>query len=238
MASYVLIHGSWHAAWCWYKIVPRLIAAGHKAMAPDLPAHGRDRRACGGVTLQDYVDRACAAIDAAGEPVILVAHSRGGIVASQAAEQRPDRIAKLVYLAAFLLPDGERVLEHGQADRDSLIGPNLDVNREEGWDMLRESAFRAALYADCDEDDVALAHALLTPEPIRPTLTPLNLSDANFGRVPRVYIELLQDRAVSPALQRRMVERMPCAEVRTLDASHSAYFSQPDALAAHLRALA
>ena len=108
--------------------------------------------------------------------------------------------------------------------------PNLDVNQEEGWDMLREDAFRAALYADCSDDDVRLAHALLTPEPARPTSTPIRTTDERFGRIPRVYIELLQDRAVSPALQRKMYTAMPCKEVLSIDASHSAYFSQPDEL--------
>jgi pimeloyl-ACP methyl ester carboxylesterase len=234
MATFVLVHGSWHAAWCWHKIVSRLEAKGHTVFVSDLPAHGRRWGVHKDIGLEHYVEVVCADIDRADEPVVLVAHSRGGIVASQTAEARPGRIAALVYLAAFLLPNGERVLEYGLSDKDSLIGRNLDVSPEAGFDMLRADAFRAALYHDCGEDDVALAHLLLTPEPLRPTMTPLKLTPEKFGSVRRFYIELSQDRAVTASLQRRMYEAMPCERVMTIDSSHSAYFSRPDELTAHI----
>src|SRR4051812_2786005 len=52
MATFVLVHGSWHGAWCWYKVTAALEAAGHRVIVPDLPAHGRDWRvARGRITL-------------------------------------------------------------------------------------------------------------------------------------------------------------------------------------------
>jgi pimeloyl-ACP methyl ester carboxylesterase len=238
MSTFVLVHGSWHAAWCWYKIVPRLQRAGHRAIAIDLPGHGLDKTPIGDVTMQHYVDAIASAIDDAGEPVILVAHSRGGIAISQAAEARVDRVRLLVYLAAFLVPDGETVIPLALSDSDSLIMPNLDVNAEGGYDMLRRSAFRETLYADCSDEGVALCTMLLAPEPSGPTNTPLRITTERYGSVPRVYIELLQDRAVTPDLQRRMQVAMPCLETVALDASHSAYFSKPDELARTLINLA
>ena len=107
--------------------------------------------------------------------------------------------------------------------------PNVDVNQERGYDMLRQPAFSETLYADCSDEDVALCTMLLAPEPSGPTNTPLRTTE-RFERIPRVYIELLQDRAVTPDLQRRMQETMPCRETVALDASHSAYLSQPDQL--------
>lgn len=230
MATFVLIHGSWHAGWCWHKIVSRLEAKGHTVFAPDLPAHGRSWGMHKEIGLKDYVNAVCADIDRASEPVVLVAHSRGGIVASQLAELRPDRIAACVYVAAYLIPDGKRVLDYAILDRDSLVLRNLDIDRERGTDMLRQQAFRESLYHDCDDDDLALANLLLTPEPIKPAATPLKLSEANYGRVPRFYIELTEDRAVTLPLQRQMQEAVPCERVMSIDASHSAYFSKPDKL--------
>lgn len=230
MSTYLLIHGSWHGAWCWYKVIPRLEAAGHTAIAIDMPGRGADRRPLAEVSMDDYVAAIVRELDRSEEPVVLVGHSRGGIAISQAAEARPHKVSRLVYLAAFLIPGGETILPLALSDSDSLVLPSLDLNQAEGWDMLRSEAFREALYADCSEDDVALAHALLSPEPIGPTNTPLVLTDESFGRIPRSYICLARDCAVSPALQRRMLERMPCERVLSLDASHSAYFSQPDEL--------
>jgi pimeloyl-ACP methyl ester carboxylesterase len=230
MSTYLLIHGSWHGAWCWHKILPRLERAGHRALAIDLPAHGRDRTPPGAVSMQDYVDAIVRVLDAEPEPVVLVGHSRGGLAITQAAEARPEKIRTLVYLAAFLIPAGTTILPLALADTDSLIVPHLEIDQAAGWDMLRAEAFRPALYADCSDDDVALAATLLTPEPIGPTNTPIATTAERFGRLRRVYIELLQDRAVSRTLQRTMYAAMPCAEVLRIDAGHSAYFSRPDEL--------
>ena len=65
-------------------------------------------------------------------------------------------------------------------DPESLLWArqSVDINREAGWDMLQRQAFREALYADCLDDDVALAYALLTPEPrgpLSPTESPIRL---------------------------------------------------------------
>lgn len=98
------------------------------------------------------------------------------------------------------------------ADR-TLILPNLIVNQEEGWHMLKENAFRDALYADCPDEIVELAQTLLTPEPNIPGATPLQLTEENYGRVPRVYIECLQDRAISPSLQKQMYTAVSCQKV-------------------------
>ncbi len=246
MSNYLLIHGSWHGAWCWYKITARLEAAGHTVIVPDMPSHGRDWTPPGQVTMQDYVDTITRILDAAAEPVVLVVHSRNGIVAAQAAEARPEKIRTLVYLASYLPPIGDTAplgQSRGEGqwahDPDSLLWAkqSVDINREAGWDMLQRRAFREALYADCLDDDVALAYALLTPEPRgpdSPTETPIRTTQENFGRIPRVYIELTQDRAVSWRAQKRMYEATPCARVLTIDASHSAYFSQPDQLAKHI----
>jgi pimeloyl-ACP methyl ester carboxylesterase len=229
MTHYILIHGSWHGAWCWHKVADRLKANGHTVDVPDLPCHGKNWGKHKDVTTEDYVRTVTDLIDAADGPVTLVAHSRGGLVGSSVAEARPDKVQRTIYVAAFLVPNGKSVVDYGLQDEQSLILPNLDQNPDEGWDMLQSHIFREALYADCDDDDVALCHLLLTPEPVAPTFTPLVLSEERYGRVPRSYIMLTEDRAVSPSLQRMMLEETPC-EIFELEASHSAYFSKPGAL--------
>lgn len=234
MSTYVLVHGAWHGAWCWFKVIPLLERSGNRVVAPDLPSHGVDRTPTGTVDLQAYVDRVCEVLDACHEPVILVGHSMGGIVISQAAEARPDKVAKLVYLSAFLLADGQTLLDVAQADERATVLPNLVFSDDRRSATVRDEAITETFYADCDEADVALARSLLVPQPVAPLSTPLNVSAANWGRVPRVYIECVHDRAISIDTQRMMYGRLRCEQFHTLPSGHSPFLSMADRLADHL----
>ncbi len=176
--TFVLVPGSWHGAWCWYKIVLLLQREGNKVVSLDLPGHGRDHTPIKEITLDSYVDAVCRVLDQESEGVTLVGHSRGDIVISHAAERRPEKVKTLVYLAAYLIPNGQAMLPTAISDEGSLIGPNLEMNEAEGWHMIKESALRSALYADCDDEDVELACSPLTREPNAPLATPLALTEA------------------------------------------------------------
>jgi len=236
--TFVLVPGSWHGAWCWYKIIPLLQRDGNRAVALDLPGHGKDQTPINQITLDSYVGAVCKVLDQTPKGVVLVGHSRGGIVISQAAELRPDKVRRLVYLAAYLIPNGEAMLPSALSDKGSLIGPNLDLNETEGWHMIKESAVRSALYGDCSDEDVELARSLLTPEANAPLATPLSLTERNFGRVPRAYIETLNDKGISNSLQRSLYSALPCEKVLSMNTSHSPFFSAPKELADHLLSLA
>ncbi len=236
MAQFLFLHGSWHGAWCWHKVLPRIQAAGHAATAIDLPGRGRSPAATYAVSLARMVRAAEAAL-APHEKTTVVVHSRSGIVASSLAERVPDRIERTIYLASFMLPDGKRVLDY-VPDRSSRLSGRVDINRLALWDWLQPQAYKEALYADCSEDDIALARALLVREPVRPALTRLSLTQASYGRVPRAYIRLTQDYAVSLPLQDRLLNETAVERVESLEASHSVYFSRPDALVATILKLA
>ncbi len=228
MSYFLFLHGSWHGGWCWHKVLPRIAAAGKLAVAIDLPGRGHAPATPAFVGLKSMVDAAERALAPQGKTTVVV-HSRNGIVASALAERAPDRIARTIYLASFMLPAERRVLDYLPDDQSMMPG-NVAINRLALWDRLNPKVYREALYADCSEDDVALATALLVREPARPALTRLRLSQDDYGRVPRAYIRLTQDNAVSLALQDRLLAETKVDRVESIEASHSAYFSQPDKL--------
>ncbi len=236
MSTYVLIHGAWHGGWCWEKVKPLLEQAGHTVLTPDLPGHGRDGTPPEQVSLQAYADHVCNVVRDAGEPVILVGHSMGGVVISQAAEQCGDQVDTLVYLGAFLLPNGETLLGMAQTDHDSLVTANLVVAENGASATVKDEAIKPAFYADCSDEDVANAKARLLPQALAPFVTPLSLSGDQKVKT-RVFIETTEDRAIPIGLQRRMTAAQPDVRVITMGTSHSPFFSAPEELARHLQQL-
>jgi pimeloyl-ACP methyl ester carboxylesterase len=235
MSTYILIHGSWHGGWCWDKVKVGLEAQGHTVFAPDLPGHGEDKTPVSEITLPRFVDRVCQILDAQPEPVILVGHSMGGGVITQTAEVWPDKIKGLVYLCAFLPRNGESLLQLAQQDQETLVLPNLIINEAEGYHAVKAEAIREIFYQDCRDEDVAWAKSLLVAqEALAPVATPVQISEANYGRIPRVYIECRRDQTLGPALQKQMYTATPCRQVLSLETGHSPFLSAPEALAAHL----
>jgi hypothetical protein len=77
-----------------------------------------------------------------------------------------------------------------------------------------------------------LAKVLLSAEPVITGMTPLQLTEKNYGRVPRFYIECTEDRAVTSFIQRKMYAETPCQKVYSMATSHSPFFSKPQELSA------
>ena len=113
----VLVHGAWHGAWCWNKVVPLLKERGHAVLTPDLPGHGRDQRSCADIHLSTYVDHIKELIESIKEPVILLGHSMGGVVVSQVAEDIPERIHQLVYVSGFIPGNGGSLVQEAEQAR-------------------------------------------------------------------------------------------------------------------------
>lgn len=230
-STFVLIHGAWHGAWCWHKLVPLLTARGHRVVAPDLPSMGDDPTPASSVTLDSWARFVADLVAVQLEPVVLVGHSRGGIVISQAAELVPERIARLVYLSGYLLRAGETLADAARADEGSLVPANMIPAASGVTCTMRPRAVRDAFYGHCGDADVEFARARLSPEPLKPLVTPLTVTPERFGRVPRAYIECRDDKTVSHAAQRLMHARLPCDQVFTLDGDHSPFLSAPQDLA-------
>jgi pimeloyl-ACP methyl ester carboxylesterase len=230
MSTFILVHGAWHGGWCWHKVAQRLAAKGHRVEAPDFPGHGRDETPIADVTLESIVARVCETIDRVPEPTVLVGHSYGGAIISQASELRPANVKTLVYLTAILAGDGQTPGGALAGDKEGVGPSHLDYAPDGKSATVKDEALKPVFYGDCSDEDIAYAAERLRPEATAGLVTPLRLSQENWGRVPRVYIECTKDRAISLARQRQMVAAIPCERVITLETDHSPFFSMPDAL--------
>ena len=234
MATFVLVHGAAHGAWCWRKLVPLLEGEGHRVIAPDLPGMGADRTPLSEVTLAGWAEFIAKLSRATGERVILVGHSRGGVVISEAGELAPEDFLGLVYLTAVLMPAGMRTVDLPVERREGSV-----VTSSDGASFRVDPAIaRDIFYNHADAEDAAWASTQLCAEPFAPNIAPLTVSEDRWGRLPRAYIECLDDRAVPIDVQRAMQERLPCKPVVTMDSDHSPFLTVPRELATHLSKIA
>jgi len=240
MAVFVLVHGAFHGAWCWHKLMPELAALGHRAVALDLPGLGEDRTPIAEVTLDANVGRIADVIGKESEPVILVGHSMGGVSITATGEAVPERIRLLVYLTAFLPRDGESINRLTQSPAMfAETGTRAIVRSEDGLSVtVSPEGARERFYADCEEDDIAYCLARIRSQPFVIRDTPVRITPERFGRVPRAYIECTEDRSISIAMQRELVARSPCRSVVSLTTGHSPFIAAPKRLAESLSGLA
>ena len=228
--TFSLIHGSWHSAWNWHLVKPLLEKQGHTVYATDLPGMGRDKTPVQEVTMKNTVEEICKIIDSIEGKVILVGHSKNGIMISQAAEYRPHKIEKLIYLAAYLIPKGKTQKEYSMQDTAGILKPYVVMHENQQMHRLQPEIYKEGLYHDCDDYITELAKLLLSYEPVESAITPLQLTEENFETVPRYYIECTEDKAVTPFIQRKMYEETPCKKVYSMPTSHSPFFSRPQEL--------
>lgn len=237
MTTFILIHGAWHGGWCWERVVPLLTAAGHRVLAPDLPGMEREPRALGSDPLGEWADFVARLASQAEAPVILVGHSRGGVVISEVAERVPDGIERLVYLTAFLLESGQSLAD--VANRHPEVGPGPFVRPADDPSRVTVELEPAIpiFYNRMSDEEARAATARLVAEPLAALTSPIRVSAERFGRVPRAYIECADDRAISLEMQREMQASLPCDPVITLDCDHSPFYSAVPQLADALLSL-
>ncbi len=238
MSTYVLIHGAWNGGWCWDKVVTLLKQAGHKAIVLDLPGRAGDTTPLKEITLDSYVKKVCNIINFQDEEVILVGHSMGGITVTHAAEKCSDNLKALVYISGYLLQNGQSIWDVTKIDKQGLVWPNAYANQEEGFlEIKKDAPVKNMFYGDCSDEDFERAKAMLVVEPLNPFVTPTSTTIENFGRIPRIYIECLLDKAITPFLQKEMYTALPCRKVISMNTSHSPFDSAPDELVEHLISL-
>jgi len=231
MAHFILVHGAWHGAWCWYKVVPLLRAAGHRVDAINLPGHGIDRTPVGDSSLDAFAQAVGRHISDGEKDVVLVGHSMGGMVITEAGERYANSISRLVYLAAFIEPPKDETsaprtpVKIADALRSALV-----VSEDRVSTTVKDEALRDVFYNDCSDADIELARLLLVPEKRQAMEEHLTHTSARWGGIKRDYVVCLQDGAIAADTQQKMAEETKCHAIHEMDASHSPFFSQPKEL--------
>ncbi|XP_072951828.1 salicylic acid-binding protein 2-like [Typha angustifolia] len=240
----ILVHGASHGAWCWYKLSTLLTSAGYRVTVPDLAAAGIDERRLEEVpTFADYNEPLLEILRSlpAGERVMLVGHSYGGVCIALAAEMFPEKVAAAVFLTAFLpdctAPPSFVVDKLFEVPRSVWMDTQFKTYTAEDKrpaSMLFGPQFlELRLYQLSPPEDITLAKTLIR-------ITSLFLDDLRsrppftadrYGSVDKVFIVCEQDFAIPGQHQRWMIENYPVKEVKSIEAAdHMAMISKPKEL--------
>jgi pimeloyl-ACP methyl ester carboxylesterase len=257
MRNVVLVHGFWHASWCWSRLTPQLAARNIPSIAVDIDGFGLNARPLsdpGSLATEPSPVAEVTASSAArslvdqlrvigdGEPSVVVAHSMNGVVATAAAELAPELFTHLMYVTAFAPVSGLPAAAYiATPENAGDLVQNLIAADPAAVGALRirtdDPRLRETFYGDVDEATATAAGALITTDgPMGIAGETLTVTSSRYGAIPHSYVVCTEDNAVRPNLQRRLIREIDAVsqnptKVFELNSAHSPFFSQPAALA-------
>ena len=232
--TFVLVHGIWHGGWCWNRVAEALRANGHTVTTPTHTGLGeRSHLLSSSITLDTFVEDVVNHLKWEDlQEVVLVGHSFGGGPISGAADREPSRIAKLIYLDAVIMENGESWF--------GLLPPDIVADRKK---VAQDFSGGVSLppappesFGVTDPDDAAWLSARLTPHPFATLTTPLNLDNPCGNGLPAHYVTCTSPAYRPAAICRDRVEERGWP-ISPLASGHDAMVSHPQETAALLESL-
>jgi pimeloyl-ACP methyl ester carboxylesterase len=229
MTTFGLIHGAWHGAWCWDRLVPELERRGHRAVAVDLPCDDP------AATIMGNAQLVAEALGGAGDDVVVVGHSLGGIEAAAVPLLRPVR--RIVFLAALIPRPGRSLGEVMGSEPDTTSEEFAKLPRQVGeagsvtWDPEVAASF---FYRACDSDTARWAAAKLRTQHWSTSRETCPLEE--WPDCERVSIVCTDDELVTPDWSRRIARDVLRVEPAELPGGHFPMLGVPAELAAALDA--
>jgi pimeloyl-ACP methyl ester carboxylesterase len=227
--TFVLVPGAWHGGWIFERVAPRLTALGHRVDAVTLPGLSeRKAELDASVRLSTHVQDVLQRVEAAASPVVLVGHSYAGVVVTPVAASLPSKVARLVYLDAFIPTSGASMLSLMKQAYSEKWRTKAKAVSNGLWvpPMLDAKAMGIA-----DPKEAALVDRRLTPHPMATLEDAVTFDEAALAPVERRYLWC----AKYPGFKRYADQaRAMKWDVRELPAGHDAMWTHPDETAAAL----
>ena len=213
----VLVHGAWTDGSGWHKVIPLLRSEGHSVSATQHPL----------TSLSDDVEITRRLAEAQDGPTVLVGHSYGGAVITEAASQCP-HVAGLVYIAAFAPDAGENLGDLGQ--RSEPAPGNAAVHPDKyGMLWIDKDKFVESFCQDVAKEEAIVMATVQKPIAIQCFTD--KITNAGWKNLPCWYQVSEQDRMIAPGTEMFMAERMKPQQRISLPAGHASMVSYPKEIA-------
>ncbi len=201
MANFVLVHGAWHGAWCWQRVVQALSTQGHRVHAVTLTGLGeRAHLASPAITLETHIADVLGVLEAEElSDAVLAVHSYAGMLGTAVADRRGDRLRHLVYVDAVVPEPGETWgATHAPATREARIAAS-QASADHTFPPPDPAVF--GLHGA----DLAWVARRQVPHPGHTYTAPLHFEPVRVGRVPRTFIDCTAPPLATIDVSRRRV---------------------------------
>lgn len=229
--TFLLIHGAWEGAWSWNETIEYLENNGHTVNAIDLPGHGNDKTPTSDINMALYANRVKDELNKTEGQVILVGHSFGGFVISQVAEDMPEKIEKLVFIASAMPYEGKTAVEVFEEDEGSEFLENLIFSEDKSTATMSRDTILNIVFGGATEAQIDAVIPKLVLQSTTPFFEKVITTYANFGSVPKAYIETTLDRVITLKAQRHGQNMLGITEAITLEYGHVPLETAPKKLA-------
>lgn len=211
--SIVLVHGAWADASCWRHNIPKLLNEEYDVSAVQIPES----------SVAEDAKKVQTVLDAKKGPIVLVGHSYGGMVITEAASNS-NNVKALVYISAFALDEGEtlnKVLAmYPPTPVLSALAPD-----SAGYFYIDKEKFPEVFAQDVDKEEARVM--AVTQKPIAGAILDQTINGVAWKNIPSWYLITTEDRVVNPEMQRFFANRMK-AYVTEIDSSHASFIAKPD----------
>lgn len=224
--NYLLIHGAWHGGWCWKHVTKGLRLQGHEVHTPTFTGCGERAHLLNQkVGLSTFIQDVLSVIENEElNEINLVGHSFAGSVISALADRIPEKIRRLIYLDALIVPSGESALSILPLEVQQERSRTID---EEGLRMAIPSAEKMGVF---EKNQIAWLNRRLTPHPINAYKEQLNLQHAIGNGIPKTYIAVTNPSYAPLEKTREWVKQQGDWEFEELEAGHDAMITSPKEL--------
>ncbi len=229
---FVLVHGAWHGGWCWDGVIETLRERGSTAQALTLPGHHPEEKRAG-ITMANYVEAINAALINQKQPAVLVGHSSAGFLLQQAAPRTPDKIDQLVFLNAFVLPEGKSQFDLVPPEAAAGMTAAANASPDKSVPVI-EDFVRNMLAQDVSREMQDRLLARLVPQPLALFTTPVSGTGLADLDKRKSYLFCKGDVSLPLGAFQSMAQLLGKHEYSEMPGGHETLFFNPRAVALKL----